>query len=265
MRNGLLFLTCFMLPPFAQAADVYQLTGLAQSFTPEQEETAKLDKPIIPHYAATLSLVGDVVTFHYGGGATCTARITERHPYVFSEGPISIIRGNDSEAKVAKFYQDKFQVDIKKWTFEYYLVTSAQDRKNTPNTACNDLLDGSVLYGSDSNLAVIDQTSFVYVFKRQPIGSLPLNPDAGFDCQLAKGKTESMICGNPALAKLDGDMANIFANLYVAEPSKSALWLKDQTDWLHNVRDKCDAVDCLTKAYGARNAYLQSKIPDEPN
>ncbi len=268
MKSFVFAVACLGTTVCAQAAEVYQLAGIAQSFRPGHDESRVISAPTVAHYASTLSIDGDEVTLHYGGGdATCTAHIEKRQPYAFDDGPIAIIRGNRSEATVAAFYQQHFGVDIRHWSFEYYLGVPAQYAKDLPTSPCTELLNGAVLYGSDQNLSIVDGHSFVYLLKRANAGPLPLVHEAGLDCRLAQGKAEQLVCGDRELAALDGDVFNIFDNLYAEQPDAMARkqWLKGQTDWLKTVRDKCATVECLKQAYAKRKAYLDSQTPDQPD
>ena len=79
---------------------------------------------------------------------------------------------------------------------------------------------------------------------------------AGFDCGNAANRMERLICSNPSLKRLDGDMSDTYAGLIRhAPPTTRASILRDQRVWLAQ-RDACADTACVTKAYDDRVTAL---------
>jgi uncharacterized protein len=80
---------------------------------------------------------------------------------------------------------------------------------------------------------------------------------ASFDCKLAHGKIETMICADRAVSALDEQLGAAYARLRKtsgdekAEKPLQLAWLK--------LRNNCEDVACLQRAYAARIAELQAR------
>jgi len=98
----------------------------------------------------------------------------------------------------------------------------------------------------------------------------PLSLAASFDCAKARKPAELLICGVPALSKVDSQMGDIYRkNLAELSPSASQLYKDGQRDWLiywpglcANDAGKLDpksdeTVQCAKTEYAARIATLK--------
>lgn len=87
---------------------------------------------------------------------------------------------------------------------------------------------------------------------------------AGFDCRLAKSRVEKLICADPGLSKLDGEMNVLFDKIqgetagHDGETGKVVDPVgKEQTLWRTTVRDKCKDTACLKTAYTTRLSAMR--------
>lgn len=78
-----------------------------------------------------------------------------------------------------------------------------------------------------------------------------------FDCTQAAGRAEQLVCADALLSLLDRELAQAVsqAERKVADPT--AL-LRDQDDWRARVRDACQTLPCLERAYTQRTAGLRA-------
>jgi len=74
---------------------------------------------------------------------------------------------------------------------------------------------------------------------------------ASFDCVKAATDVERMICTDPALGALDGELAAAYGAALVAAGADDARLTDDQRAWLAR-RDRCADADCVAAAYRAR-------------
>jgi uncharacterized protein len=89
---------------------------------------------------------------------------------------------------------------------------------------------------------------------------------ASFDCQKAHGATEKMVCADPELSKLDEQLAQTYRGALKtltsqvkndnAPPDTPAKLIQEQRHWITYVRDICEDIDCLRKAYQERVQLL---------
>ena len=81
----------------------------------------------------------------------------------------------------------------------------------------------------------------------------------GFDCAKVHSTVLKTICASPRLSELDAELSTVYANMR-GQPSIDAMALaKDETGWMHTVRDRCADAPCIEKAYTARIAVLKDK------
>ena len=78
---------------------------------------------------------------------------------------------------------------------------------------------------------------------------------AGFDCAKAGTRVEQMICAQPALSALDGELSRAYDG--ARRSGRRPALLAEQRDWLVKVRDRCADAACLRTGYAARIAALQ--------
>jgi uncharacterized protein len=77
------------------------------------------------------------------------------------------------------------------------------------------------------------------------------------DCSKPKTKIEWMLCSNDKAALEEERMALEFRAALNRTDKREAL-LQEQRDWNVNVRDLCNEVACLVKAYRDRASELQT-------
>ncbi|PWF55032.1 lysozyme inhibitor LprI family protein [Massilia glaciei] len=79
---------------------------------------------------------------------------------------------------------------------------------------------------------------------------------ASFDCAKARSDTEKRICADPAVSRLDSELALVYRDTMAGVAHKGALkgW---QKQWLWSTRDDCADAACLGLAYAARIAELR--------
>jgi uncharacterized protein len=78
------------------------------------------------------------------------------------------------------------------------------------------------------------------------------------DCGKAnKTKTEWMLCSSDKAAVADQLMAAAFRDAFNRVKDQAAL-LKEQEEWNRDVRDACNDVPCLVKAYRDRANALET-------
>jgi hypothetical protein len=86
---------------------------------------------------------------------------------------------------------------------------------------------------------------------------VPGDSGPSFDCGQAVGRAEQLVCADALLSLLDRELAQAVsqAERKVADPT--AL-LHDQDDWRARVRDACQTLSCLERAYTQRTAGLRA-------
>jgi hypothetical protein len=96
---------------------------------------------------------------------------------------------------------------------------------------------------------------------------LPPSTGPSFDCQLAHLQIEKVICGNPALAKLDLEMAELYGQMHLSYDTVGHReQLRDlQRAWLARRRAVCpdepDQVKCLAAEYRRHYNVLGYWLP----
>lgn len=76
-----------------------------------------------------------------------------------------------------------------------------------------------------------------------------------FDCSKASSKVEKMICADPTLSSTDSVNADIYKEVVQTSDNPSQV-KQEQRQWL-KVRNGCQTVDCVEKAYDTRYNQLQ--------
>jgi uncharacterized protein len=78
-----------------------------------------------------------------------------------------------------------------------------------------------------------------------------------FDCLKAKQKTEIMICGNPALAKLDLQLDKVYRETIERNPyNKKEIYNRQITWW--KLRNLCSNEKCIMDKYNSRIFELRN-------
>ena len=92
----------------------------------------------------------------------------------------------------------------------------------------------------------------------------PTSPLPSFDCAKASTEMEEVICADPAVARLDREVADAYAwRLAWAQPEEKPGLKQTQRDWLAERDKTCGAVGgaqrtrCLSEHYGARLKVLR--------
>ncbi|MFJ4193579.1 lysozyme inhibitor LprI family protein [Pseudomonas sp. NPDC089534] len=78
---------------------------------------------------------------------------------------------------------------------------------------------------------------------------------ASFDCSKASSDVEIKICSTPSLSKLDEQLSEVFKPL-----KKQRTFQVLESEWLENVRNTCESVECLEDAYNEQIGFL-SPLP----
>lgn len=80
-----------------------------------------------------------------------------------------------------------------------------------------------------------------------------------FDCAHVTGRVTKLICASPDLSARDRTLAEHYRAL-LAQPGTDAADLqREETRWLHDVRDVCPDVDCIAQAYDVWDALLVAR------
>jgi uncharacterized protein len=80
---------------------------------------------------------------------------------------------------------------------------------------------------------------------------------AVIDCSKPKTKVDWMLCSNDKAAREEERMAFAFREAMNRTDKREALQ-QEQRDWNVNVRDVCNDVTCLVKAYRERATELET-------
>ncbi len=87
--------------------------------------------------------------------------------------------------------------------------------------------------------------------------ALPVSTTAAVDCSRARSNAEKMLCSNSRLQLAEQRMAYAFREAIRrgADPSKL---MQTQRSWTSEIRDACNEVECMLKAYEDRTAELEN-------
>ena len=77
------------------------------------------------------------------------------------------------------------------------------------------------------------------------------------DCSKPKSKIDWLLCSNDRLSFADEVMAAAFRDAFNRTQDRDAL-IEDQAQWRTTVRDACNDVPCLMKAYQDRTSALET-------
>ncbi|WP_065089071.1 lysozyme inhibitor LprI family protein [Acidihalobacter prosperus] len=82
---------------------------------------------------------------------------------------------------------------------------------------------------------------------------------ASFDCAKARTQVEKLICADPFISKLDGQLGKVYdKDIAKANPEQKQRLVSDERYWLKNMRDRCTTQACLKQAYRQRLAELKA-------
>jgi len=91
--------------------------------------------------------------------------------------------------------------------------------------------------------------------------AVPARAAAATDCgKLRKTNIEMLLCSNERLARADNLMALAFRDAFRRTEDPEAL-RSDQQRWTREVRDACNDVPCLMRAFEDRASELQTWRP----
>ena len=79
---------------------------------------------------------------------------------------------------------------------------------------------------------------------------------AAVDCSRAKTNSEKLLCSNSRLAAADQRLASAF-RAAIKRGIEPQVLMDSQRSWIHDVRDVCNDVDCMLKAYDERTAEIK--------
>ena len=85
----------------------------------------------------------------------------------------------------------------------------------------------------------------------------PVPAPAALDCSRARSNAEKMLCSNSRLALAEERMAYAFREAIRHGADPSAL-MQSQRRWITEIRDACNEVECMMKAYEDRTAELEN-------
>jgi uncharacterized protein len=85
----------------------------------------------------------------------------------------------------------------------------------------------------------------------------PIPALAALDCSRARSNAEKMVCSNGRLALAEERMAYAFREAIRRGADPSAL-MQSQRRWTTEIRDVCNEVECMLKAYEDRTAELEN-------
>lgn len=82
-------------------------------------------------------------------------------------------------------------------------------------------------------------------------GLMTMAQAASFDCAKAQTTIEKLICGDNELSKLDEALSNTYQQVIEKSADKPKA-IKEQKQWLKEVRNACQDTSCLNSAYQKR-------------
>jgi len=87
--------------------------------------------------------------------------------------------------------------------------------------------------------------------------AVPIPAAAALDCSRARSNAEKMVCSSSRLALAEERMAYAFREAIRHGADPSAL-MQSQRRWTTEIRDACNEVECMLKAYEDRTAELEN-------
>lgn len=81
-----------------------------------------------------------------------------------------------------------------------------------------------------------------------------------FNCAKASKVPERIICSNPQLSSLDGQLMQSYRNALSRTTDKKALKASSR-EWIKSQRDACGTADCMISAYQERIKFLDTPNP----
>lgn len=79
---------------------------------------------------------------------------------------------------------------------------------------------------------------------------------AAVDCSRAKTNSEKLLCSNSRLSAADQRMASAF-HAAIKRGIPPQVLMDSQGAWIHDVRDVCNDVECMLKAYEERTSEIK--------
>ncbi|WP_414445288.1 lysozyme inhibitor LprI family protein [Burkholderia sp. 22PA0106] len=255
--RALLALTLSTGMAAVQAApqNVYRMTGVA-SYT-KGIDTPKLSFPVNPATASSLTFDGSSFAYHETGDS-CSVTVDKALPYQFD---MMMVHAFGTPEKFDAFLTGKFHMSSAVLTRTYLL-----GQEKVPMCAG---LRAAMVYQSPEQFLVVTG-SRIYVFQHQT--QAPADAAQSFDCSKARSHVEHLICGDPALVKLDATVNRGYVEMQLTnsqEISSQDPVRIDQINWIRTIRNACNDTACLMNAYRARVQTIKGRIasayPDYPN
>jgi uncharacterized protein YecT (DUF1311 family) len=109
--------------------------------------------------------------------------------------------------------------------------------------------------GSMNNITLNGMKYILYLFGLLAL-ALPAQ-SASFDCAKAATKIEKLICGDDEISKLDDALSKTYQKVLERNDDKQKA-TKEQRQWLKEVRNACQNVECLKTAYRVRISKLDT-------
>ena len=85
-----------------------------------------------------------------------------------------------------------------------------------------------------------------------------MQADAAIDCSRARSNPEKMLCSNPRLMQADEQLALAWKSAIRRGIDPKDL-VESQKIWIREVRDACNDVECMLRAYHDRTAEIESR------
>jgi uncharacterized protein len=85
----------------------------------------------------------------------------------------------------------------------------------------------------------------------------PVPAVAALDCSRATSNAEKMVCSNGRLALAEERMAYAFREA-IRRGADPSMLMQSQRRWTTEIRDACNEVECMLRAYEDRTAELEN-------
>lgn len=118
--------------------------------------------------------------------------------------------------------------------------------------------------GTSTTTSTSTSTEVTYPVAVASSSSSSLTASPSFDCAKTSDDAEAVICANPQLARLDGEMARLYDLVNKAADTDRTQLTRLQGGWMAQ-RDACtattDKTGCLINAYAGRISDLRAGYP----
>ena len=118
--------------------------------------------------------------------------------------------------------------------------------------------------GTSTTTSTSTSTEVTFPVAAASLSSSSMTASPSFDCAKTTDNVEAVICTNPQLAKLDGEMARVYDLVNRAADTDRTQLTRLQGGWMAQ-RDACstttDKTGCLVNAYAQRISDLRAGYP----